>query len=161
MIEHRPQLREVLELISYMVGPFDPDGLDLYFTTCPRKFRPKNNHKMLQELDNNPARGTPDMREKFANILEDYQSEFGKKSTWKSIWHPARKHPRKLSLYVLTNGVWQPGTTLVREIETLVELLLHHKLTNKQIGIQFIRFGHDPTGITRLKKLDSGLGLKL
>lgn len=161
MAVHHHQVKRLLELLSYMVQLSVPDGLDLYFTTCPKKLRPRSNSKILQELDNKSAFGAPDMRERFANIVENYRCEFEKKNIWDRIWHSTRRFPRKFSLYVFTDGVWQPKTTLIREVETLVEFLIDHKLTNKQIGIQFIRFGDDPTGIARLDKLDSGLGLKL
>lgn len=163
MSQYRPEVKKVLELLSYMVGDHDPDGLDLYFTTSPKKLRPKNEYRILQELESRPATGLPDIRQRFANILEKYQSKFGKINIrW--IFHPFStpfRGPRKLSLYVLTDGVWQPNTNLHQEIRTLVQCLIEHKLTNKQIGIQFIRFGHNWKGMKRLEKLDYGLNLDL
>lgn len=119
---------------------------------------------MLRYFDEHPAHGLPDMRERFAAIIEQYQARFGKRNILSKLLHPdstPTKGPRRLSLYILTDGVWQPGCTLVTEIKTLVSLLQEHKLSNKHIGIQFIRFGNDPRGTRRLQKLDSGLGLEL
>ena len=160
MEPHREQVRKVLELLSYLTKDFDPDGLDLYFTTDPEKLKPKNNAQMLKELDCRPAHGYPDMRERFAAITGEYQNRFGKRNKFSKIRHPNStpwKGPRRLSLYVLTDGVWHNKCTLRTEVKTLVEYLIGHKLTNKQIGIQFIRFGNNQTGIDRLKVLDSGL----
>ena len=74
---------------------------------------------------------------------------------------PPAKGPRKLSLYVLTDGVWETRADLQQVIRTLVDNLIQHNHTNKQIGIQFIRFGNDDRGIKRLERLDSGLNVQM
>ena len=50
---------------------------------------------------------------------------------------------------------------LVQEIQTLVEYLADRKLTNKQVGMQFIRSGKNPQAIEKLKRLNSGKGFNL
>ena len=141
-----------------MLGPTDPDGLDMYFTTYPKKLKPRNSNAMLAEFDKRKATGHCDMRQRFANILEDYQKKFGKWNILSKLLHPnatPSKGPRKFTLYVLTDGVWQQNITLVEEMKTLVKHMTNHNIPNKHIGIQFIRFGDHPTGMKRLKKLDS------
>ncbi len=164
MQPYRNEVNMVLELLWAMVVKHDPDGPDLYITTDMKPLKPKTDFKMLQELASRPAKDAPDIRLCFAQIIENYQNQFGTRS-FKSRWRPwratATKGPRKLSLYVLTDGVWHTKTDLRQEIRTLVAHLSEHKLTNKQIGIQFIRFGNDGRGIKRLEKLDSGLNLDL
>lgn len=164
MAPHRCQVRNTLKLLAHMLGPSDPDGLEIYFTTDWKKIKPKDVKSLLKEFDQRPNAGTPDMREHFASFTEKYQDQFGKRNIWSKIRHPRstpHSGPRRLNLYVLTDGVWQPRTTLTQEIKTLVNHLSERKLTNKQIGIQFIRFGTNPQGIRRLQKLDSDMGLKL
>ena len=154
----------VLELLWAMVADSDPDGPELYITSDMKVLKPKNDIRMLHELDSRPAKVAPDMRYCFAQIIEKYQNQFGKRNLRARLRHPKTtlaKGPRKLSLYVLTDGVWQTRTDLRQVIQTLVEQLQHHKLTNKQIGIQFIRFGDDERGKKRLERLDSGLNLDL
>lgn len=163
MRPRRPQVEAVVELLSTLTQPYDPDGLDLYLSTESGKLRPKTPEKFLQYLRERPAYGLPDFRQRFANIIENYQSKFGK-SNWKKLRHPnstPSRNPRPLSLYVLTDGVWDPKCTLITEIQNLVALLQDYKLPNKHVGIQFIRFGNDPEGKKRLKKLDAKLGLQL
>ncbi len=154
----------VLELLWAMVAKHDPDGAELYITTDMKALKPKTDYRMLQELDKRAAKDAPDMRHCFAHIIENYQNQFGTSNFISRLRHwkatPA-KGPRKLSLYVLTDGIWQMKTDLRQVIRTLVEHLIQHKLTNKQIGIQFIRFGNDERGMKRLEKLDSGLDLDL
>lgn len=164
MGHYRDQVRRVLELLSALTRPYDPDGLDLYFSTESGKYNTKTNEQVLRYFDARPAHGLPDMRERFAQILEQYQAQFGKRNTLSKLWHPnstPSKGPRRLSLYVLTDGVWQPGCTLTTEIKRLVSLLQEHRLPNKHIGIQFIRFGNNEESKRRLQKLDSELRLEL
>ena len=154
----------VLELLWAMVARHDPDGAELYITTDMKALKPKTDFRMLQELDKRPAKDAPDMRHCLAHIIEKYVNQFGTRNITSRLRHwkatPA-KGPRKLSLYVLTDGKWQTKTDLRQVIRTLVDHLNQHKLTNKQIGIQFIRFGDDETGMRRLERLDSGLKLNL
>ncbi|KAL8787452.1 MAG: hypothetical protein Q9213_002229 [Squamulea squamosa] len=164
MRPYRPKVEAVSELLSTLTQPYDPDGLDLYFTTESSKLRPKTPEKFLQYLRERSAYGCPDFRQRFAKIVENYQSQFGRTNYRKKLLHPnstPSKGPRPLSLYVLTDAVWDPGCTLITEVKNLVALLQEHRLPNKYVGIQFIRFGNDPEGKKRLKTLDSELGLGL
>ena len=167
MALHRTKVEQVVELLSSLTAPYDPDGLDLYFSTESTKQKPqkpKNPEEFLKLLRDRPAQGLPDFRQRFATIIEKYQSRFGKRNTLSRLLHPnstPSKGPRPLSLYVLTDGIWDPKCTLVTEIKNLVDLVDEHKKSNKYVGIQFIRFGNDPTGRQRLEHLDAGLGLKL
>ncbi|KAL8894183.1 MAG: hypothetical protein Q9192_004544, partial [Flavoplaca navasiana] len=161
---HRKKVEEVLELLATLTQPYDPDGLDLYFSTESTKLRPNHPEKFLRYLRERPARGRPDFRQRFAKIIEDYQSRFGQRNSWARLRHPSStpsKGPRPLSLYVLTNGVWDPKCTLITEVKSLVALLQEHRYPNKYVGIQFIRFGNDPEGKKRLKTLDARLNLPL
>lgn len=113
---------------------------------------------LMGELGTRTPKGLPDMRSRFGLIIEKYQSKFGKRKLGSFF---RESDPRKLSLYVLTDAVWQPKIDLTTTVRTLVRSLEDHKLTNKQIGIQFIQFGNNPDSTQRLKKLDSGLNLDL
>ena len=164
MRHHRDEAKMVIELLWSMVAKHDPDGPDLYVTTDMKQLKPGSDSRMLQELDKRPSRDAPDMRHCFAQIIEKYQNRFGKRNYLARLSHPRTtpaKGPRKLSLYVLTDGVWQTKTDLRQVIRTLVNHLIQNKLTNKQIGIQFIRFGDNPRGMRRLRKLDTELDLDL
>ena len=164
MAPHRTKVEGVVELLSSLTAPYDPDGLDLYFSTESAKQKPKNPEEFLKHLRDRPAKGLPDFRQRFATIIEKYQSRFGKMNTFSKVFHPKSmpsRGPRPLSLYVLTDGIWDPNCTLITEIKKLVASLLEHKLPNKYVGIQFIRFGNDPVGKQRLRHLDAGLGLEL
>ena len=158
MNAHWAQVKKVFGLLSYMVRDCDPNGLDLYFTNTSKTFKSKNMDTLMGELSTRKPNGLPDMRSRFGSIIEKYQNKFGKRKL-SSFFRES--DPRKLSLYVLTDAVWQPKIDLTTTVRTLVSSLEDHKLTNKQIGIQFIRFGNYSDSIQRLKNLDSGLNLDL
>ena len=164
MALHRTKVEGVVELLSSLTAPYDPDGLDLYFSTEAGKQRPKSPEEFLRHLQDRPAKGLPDFRQRFATIIEKYQSKFGKTNTFSKWLHPKSmpsKGPRALSLYVLTDGIWDPNCTLITEVKNLVGLLVAHNSPNKHVGIQFIRFGNDAVGRKRLRHLDDKLGLEL
>ena len=158
MSVHWSEVKRVFGLLSYMVRDCDPNGLDLYFTNTSKAFKSRNMNTLMGELGTRTPKGLPDMSSRFGSIIEKYQSKFGKRKVANFF---RESGPRKLSLYVLTDAIWQPKIDLTTTIRTLVSSLEDHKLTNKQIGIQFIRFGNDPDGIKRLQTLDSGLNLAL
>ena len=164
MIKHRDEVKKALHLLWEMTARHDPDGPDLYITAETRKLKPKTFQRMLQEVDRRPLQGPCDMRFHLAHITEEYENHLGKRNLIAKLRHPKStpsRGPRKLSLYVLTNGVWQGRTDLSMVIKQLVDHLISHNLRNKQVGIQFIQFGNDETGTNRLRKLDKGLNLEL
>lgn len=156
-------MKKVLELLARKVENAD-SSLDLYFTAPYRKLKRQNTNAILNEFDSTGVREMPNIRSCLARILDEYQDKLGKLRPIGKLKHP-KTTPlvgcRKLSLYVLTDGIWQPNVDLVQEIQTLVEHLAEKKLTNKQVGIQFIRFGQNPQAIRKMKRLDSGSGLRL
>ena len=157
-------MRNVLKVLAIVIRPADPDGPDLYFTGPYRKHKRQNVQAMLSAFDSTPLHKSPDMRGCLAQILEAYQGRFGKVNWFEKMRNPKQtptKQPRKLNLYILTDGIWQPNTDLVQEIRTQVAHLLDRRLTDKQIGIQFIRFGNAPQSIQKMRKLDSELNLDL
>ena len=164
MKRYREDVRKVFDLLTYMLLESDPDGLDIYYTSDREKLKGKTHHSIMKAFDEHPFEGTPDMRERFAGILARYQEKLSKKhGRIKRFFlkDTPSQGPRRLNLYVLTDAVWQPKTDLAIGIETLVLQLLKHGMINKQIGIQFIRFGNDREGIERLNRLDADMKLKL
>ena len=141
-----------------MVRDCDPNGLDLYFTSTSEAFKSRSTNTLMGELRKMTPKGLPDMRLRLGSIIKKYQAKLGKKM-FRSFYRLS--NPRKLSLYVLTDAVWQPKIDLNTTIRTLVKSLEDHGLGNKQVGIQFIRFGDHPQSIQRLQELDSGLNLSL
>lgn len=71
------------------------------------------------------------------------------------------KSPKPLSLYILTDGVWEGKSDPRKPIQKLVQTLVGWRMDKAQVGIQFINFGNDPVGLQRLQYLDFELGQEL
>ncbi|KAL9583434.1 MAG: hypothetical protein Q9212_002699 [Teloschistes hypoglaucus] len=61
MREHREKARKVTELLASLTEPYDPNGLDLYFTTDAKNYKPKGNRKVLKLFDEHPPKGLADI----------------------------------------------------------------------------------------------------
>ncbi|KAL8963800.1 MAG: hypothetical protein Q9183_004945, partial [Haloplaca sp. 2 TL-2023] len=135
MGQYRKEVEEVLELLATLTKRYDPNGLDLYFSTKSTKLRPKTPEKCLKYLDERPAKGIPDFRQRFATIIETYTSRFGKHNyaRFDKYMHPTStpsRGPRPLNLYVLTDGIWDPKCDLITEVTSLVASLIKHEMPN-------------------------------
>ena len=91
------EIRNVVQLLFYILNTCDPDGLDLYFTTSPDKHRPKKIPALLKTLDDNlpknPNGITPIMQHRFSNMIEEYQNKLGQKHFFRTIFR--RSQPKK------------------------------------------------------------------
>lgn len=75
------------------------------------------------------------------------------------LFSVAPKLPTPLSVYVLTDGVWESpdsagGEYLEDTLKELIEALRSAGCKRVQVGIQFIRFGSHTHGVERLEALD-------
>ncbi len=159
----RNEAEMVIKALGYMVKNFDPDGMDMFFTQSEKEVRKSKKTEILVKAPKAVNFcGLSDMRSQLAAITEDYKSNVtGKKDSWLSRILPKSSKLRRLSLYVLTDGNWQPGCDLKPTIQSMVKKLMEHDLIEKQVAIQFIRFGHRPESILELERLDADLGLPL
>ncbi|KAM3071948.1 hypothetical protein ACMFMG_008416 [Clarireedia jacksonii] len=166
MLEYWDKVTDIFSILAYIVKESDPDGVDLYFTmSSPGEH---HNHRKTSRLEkvvrNRKPRGKSDIRVMLDSILNDYTGKLGNQKarrTGLARFAPLEKDLRPLNLYVLTDGVWQERCDAIPPIRRLVDRLVELSLDERQIGIQFISFGNDPTGLDRLGFLDSGLNLGL
>ena len=160
MSRNKQQLREALEFISHVVtgAGYDPNGLDLYFRSSSKKFNCKDSNAVIRALDEAAFRGYGDMKGRFREIIEGYKAGFNKTHRFKALWDKTQpsKGPRKLSLYIFTDGSCLEHNDLQPIISGLVKQL-KMSFPDDQVGIQFIRFGNHKIGLERLKYLDEGL----
>ena len=158
------EVRDLFGLLGYIVKGTDPDGIELHFTMSRnRKDRSKNTGQLLRNLETVRYFGTSNIRTQLGDILQIYHAKLRdpKPTRWPfNLTRPPRP-VRCQNLYILTDGVWQPGCDPAPMIKKLVDSLEHNSMEREQFGIQFIRFGNDADGIKRLNQLDSGLGLSM
>ena len=168
MLQHKEELKSVLMATAYLVKKYDDDGVDQLYTQSDRSIlTTKKTTVMVDELNKVTFWGKTDMEVKLGAILEDYKRKIipdKRTSRWfsKLSLHSSKKMPKKLSLYIFTDGYWQPGCNVESVIKSMVTSLVQHDLRVKQVAIQFIRFGPgDPEVLQQLERLDDGLDLEL
>lgn len=162
MADHWVELTSLLGVLAYLVKPFDEDGLEMFYTiSSPNSVKSKDSTKLIKSVAKTKPAGISDISIRLSSILEAYKAKihdaFGAGS---KLTSRARKDVRKFNLYVLTDGVWQPKCDAEAPIKNLVRKLLELNLGEKQVGIQFIRFGSNPQGVARLQKLDNEIFIK-
>ena len=162
MGRHWKEVRDVFAHLAYIVKDADPDGIELLFTISSDARRSKHTTPLLDLLDSTGPQGASNIRSQLSEVLKEYQARL--KGQKPSRWSRHRHSPgrvRRQTLYVFTDGVWQPDCDVTEMIKHLVDCLKEHNLYREQFGIQFIRFGDDPEGIQRLEHLDAGLKLSM
>lgn len=112
----------------------------------------KNKPPEVQQIPDH-VHQKPNINTALGRILRQYQDKVERHNRY-----GAGGRLKKLVLFVLTNGSWQPLSNAEKPISDLVDILHRYKQPEHQVGIQFIRFGDEPEGIWRLRKLDDFLG---
>jgi hypothetical protein len=150
------EVAKVFEALSYIVKGTDPDGIDIYFTISEESVRDcKTSSKPLQVLKSRTHQGQSDINLRLNSILDNYKASFEKHISVASHFRKPKRSSRPLSVYVLTDGVWESETNPRKPIERVVETLLEAGKDRNQIRIQFISFGNDHVGLERLQALDA------
>jgi hypothetical protein len=78
------------------------------------------------------------------------------------IMGPTKKHFRETTLLVFSNGVWDEdvptnGRGVENPIVKTVNQMLTRGIDRVDLAIQFVRFGSDPYGVSRLEHMDNFL----
>ncbi|KAL3425129.1 hypothetical protein PVAG01_04410 [Phlyctema vagabunda] len=156
MEPHWPNLVRVFEALSYIVKQSDENGLDLFFSNsnnCEKDC--KKTRKLLpivRAQKQTQKKITTDINFRLSQILEKHKNGLDRK-----VWYRSKLKP--LSLYILTDGVWETNCTAIDPIRNAVLKLHDLRIPSSQIGIQFISFGSDEVGLNRLAYLDDKLDL--
>ena len=164
MAKHRPLMTNWLQVLGYTAQNADPDSLDVYCTGNFTKSKAKTYSDLLKLFEHSSfvEDPHPNVPKILARLFEDYQNKLGKRHLFRPLFGLMPKRgPRKMSIYVLTDGDWGLQNDLKTQIRSLVDGLWKYHMVDKQIGIQLLRFGNDVGGIKNLEELDSGLGLPL
>ncbi|OCL10566.1 kinase-like protein [Glonium stellatum] len=152
MRPHWSQVIKVLDLLAYITKEKDPNGLELYFTMKAGRHSGSKSTDLVKKAQSRKAReGATDLSDLYPRI-RDIFGEYKKNLKRKPLWGSAR---RPMSLYILTDGNWQPQRDTEICIAELVRAL--DESDQYQVGIEFIQFGNHAVGTDRLKHLDDGL----
>lgn len=167
MLRYRKESRDILLALAYLVKRHDPNGIDLLFTQSSRKVvNTKKSQKFMEEFDRVDFQGTTAMSNVLDKILRDYRLKITESRRFFGRVKLAIKPQasiRPLSLYILTDGDWQPDYKVAGPIGDMVDFMTEHKneLLRNQVAIQFIRFGENEAAMKHLDHLDDRMNLKL
>ena len=151
MKAHEAEVKRILDILAYLVKNSDPDGLELYFTCSKQHFKEKDPSKLVAKLNNNKPGGLTDIRIRLNSIIDNFIQGFDRNWLMKKL-----KPVRSLTIYVLTDGIWQPDTDLTQPLKRLVKML--DEYGQYEVGILFISFGNGAAALQRLNNLDDNLG---
>ena len=158
MKSHWEQVIKVFQALSYILKEVDPDGLDLHFTISGDSLKNcKTTSKPVQLLKSRRHQGNTDINLKLTAFFEDYKATLDKS---RGLGGHLKKKKRPLSLYILTDGVWERECNPEKPIRNMAQKLAELGKDKSQLGIQFISFGNIPVGRLRLEQLDNCLGLE-
>jgi hypothetical protein len=161
MNKHWKDVKSLLYVLAYLVKELDDDGLDMSFTISSQEKKFNHASKAVAYLDAMHPNGLANINMRLSKLLMRYVNELEHPTPRNRFSLRTRQSSVKpLSLYIFTDGVWQPGYDGVPPIEALIEKLTALHLPKEQVGIQFIRFGNSEEGIKKLEYLDSGLRKK-
>ena len=164
MLKYRLLMSLWLEVLGNIAQHADSDSLEVYYTGSFRKSKAKNYTDLLNIFNQKSFEEAPhpNVPRILARILEDYQSQLGKRHIFRPLLGiMPNRGPRKMSIYVLTDGYWGVQNSLKTNIRSLVNGLSAKNMNDNQIGIQFLRFGNVTDGRKNLEELDCYLGLEL
>lgn len=168
----KPNVKTLLRLLCYLAKSKDDDGVDLYYfhhrDEGLRKV--KRSTDVWVSISQRTFLDTTTPTTRLTKLLNDYREKLqryrieraryeqgsGKRRLFASS---APQRPKPLSLYVLTDGVWEDDKQLGKPyldhtIKALVTELEASGCDKNHVGIQFISFGNHQFGIQRLQALD-------
>ena len=136
----------LISQLAYFVKN-DQNGIQLYDTASGLEFKSSKSSSLMDKLDQvKPHQGSSRTNPSrcIEKILRDYMErveEFYTKSKT-SRWQIRPRSPvNPMTIYIFTDGVWQPGCDMASPIRGLISKMIQYDLPKDQVGIQFIQFG--------------------
>lgn len=153
-----PSVTNLIDILAYLVKPYDTNGMELLYTiSSSPPLKSKDSTTLVRSIERMTPEGKSDISQKLTLILTQYQSALHQAfGAGHEVVSRARK-VKPLSIYILTDGIWQPHCDAQTPIRNIVQKLVQLNLDKKQVGIQFISFGNDRVGLQRLKELDDDM----
>ncbi|KAK7911645.1 Protein kinase domain-containing protein [Apiospora marii] len=161
MAQHWKQVMYWATVLLKRVMDYDDDGVEMYFSQGDRKNQVKQKRRQkIAEFEKAMRSATPDPN---SNPL-GYSLPFALQYIFmESSQKSDTKHQ---TIFVFTDGIWEGGNEA--GVESVIKShmkkmgwfnseVVEQVQEQKPLSIEFIRFGHDPNGIERLRRLDDDL----
>ncbi|KAK6859083.1 serine/threonine protein kinase [Apiospora arundinis] len=155
MQRHKNFLLQTSRALIAMASEVDPDRVEMVFTSNLAKII-TDRHPLI---GGGPNHMVSKIRRHFgkSNLVNSTNMESKMGQILSRLWYSTKP----TSIYIMTDGVWQPSTSpgggVEDPIRNLVRRLFQNSRNREFITLQFIQFGHDPTGTERLRYLDDDL----
>ncbi|KAL9633797.1 MAG: hypothetical protein Q9204_003254 [Flavoplaca sp. TL-2023a] len=157
----------LITLVEKAAGQ-DENGLDLSFTLGKEKLENKKSISSKWEKRMREAEPMNEARTNMKGPLNEILSEYLEyvKHTWEQKRLNPKKSCRKMTLIILTDGIWSGmGKNQNAVIDTIVKFVrdlgsVVGDLVDRPVSIEFVQFGHDPEATYRLRHLDTDLKWK-
>ena len=148
MKEHKHKATIAARVLSYYIKKADPNQIELSFASDPSSHKSTKSRSIEDAVANHDfVEGTCNMGHCLTDFLQPIYDTFPRKSDRKPV-----------SIYILTDGVWQPDNPGVdKVIVRTVEKLKREGLSQYWVMFQFLSFGNNRTGRRRLRYLDDGI----
>ena len=144
MKRYMNEVKKVARVISYVVKTADDNGMEIYPASKTAK-----NPRICE---------TSSQIEKVIDKMETVDGKCDMGASLEHVFEKLLVDGRKVkhtSIYIYTDGVWEPGTNVKRVVDAAIEHLEKHGQSTRTLMLQFIQFGHDTKGTEDLKFLDN------
>ncbi|KAF2735007.1 kinase-like protein [Polyplosphaeria fusca] len=156
------EVRKVLEALSNIVS--NSDKTSVYFTCSPREAHSKRPEVLLKIFDGVQPAGRSNPKVKIAQILGPYHPDSvnglrRKRRSRLCQWLSRKKQKSGVSIYVLTDGVWEDEEDEFCGVHEPIRVLVDKYINDGlpvEVDVHFIRFGDDERGVERLERLSAG-----
>nr|KAK5446067.1 hypothetical protein LTR18_003986 [Exophiala xenobiotica] len=161
MQQHSLKVQMVTRICASFLKRYDDDGMDVYFASSKEVLNSRNVTPLMTRIAGHPARGTSDIGSCLQELVTEYIDKFEGRHRRSLVHFFTDKPPKRLNVYVLTDGIWESTSDAETPIKDLVATLKHHRRSSAQVGIQFIFFGDNQRAREKLERLDDDLGLEM
>jgi serine/threonine protein kinase len=169
MLQHWDEVKHIIGLLAYAIKEYDDDGLEFLFTSEGKVYKAKTSqlivgrvhqHKGKCSSSTNPSVLLSRIFTEYVKRYRNTTSGANKQTFFGRLGSREPELCKPCSFYILTDGVWQPGSRLSTQIVWLLQQLANANAPEYQVGISFILFGNDDRGTKRLRYLDNALKRK-
>ncbi|KAK3667545.1 hypothetical protein LTR22_001723 [Elasticomyces elasticus] len=184
MYSCRSELSTLFELLAYIVEDDDPDGIEVLCANSGASLKASDSSKLAKHVDNIQWNGRTRIEKKLEHILGSYEEKLRDNEKKRRDYEEKRRdyeekrqkheesvrayklnfrerapHPvdltTPLTVYILTDGVWEGGGEPEVPIMAMVQTLVELGLPREQVGVQFIVFGENAAGKEHVKNVDN------
>ncbi|KAF5012024.1 hypothetical protein FDECE_1883 [Fusarium decemcellulare] len=147
------QIKDNFKILAYLAKKFDPDGVELYFSSEPARKHHADTTKLLARLAEQRW-DQISFEDRIGTFIDEVV--IPRLKSWRQKLRLAKTNP--LTIFVMTDGHWGKGREAAAGVEgpikRLIDEIISRKLSRTHVAFQFLRFGNDPDGKRYLAYLD-------